>query len=261
MQNTFKIGELAKLYGIGADTVRYYEEQGLITPRRGENGYRLYTLRDIWRMNVIRDLRGLGFPVEKIRAYLEHRSVDSTVQLLEEEMAAIEAKQAELSVLRNNVQNRLATLRSAETRPFDTIEELQLPKRRCHEICESFVTDEEMDVLIKRLVNYNRQRLYIIGSSNVGARVKLSPGGVFAGYASALIVDSSGEGELPAGRYLSLRYRGSSRKTADWIPKMAAHAKEQGLHPTETAFEFIWIDIHEAEDIKEHITEVQLLVE
>ncbi len=263
MQSTFKIGELAALYGIGPDTVRYYEEQGLIQPRRGENGYRLYSIQDIWRMNVIRDLRALGFPVERIRTYLEEHSVESTLGLLAEELAAIEEKLEELTFLRQNVCQRIETIRSAETRALETIEQAKLPAYRCQEICESFTTDEEMDLLIKRLLNRSRRRLYIIGSSGVGARIQLAPGtgGKFIAYRSALILDDSGDTQLPGGHFLLLRYRGSSRQTPRWLPKMARYAKAQGLSPTADAREFIRIDIHEASDIREHITELQLRVE
>ena len=34
MEKYFKIGEISKLYGIGVDSIRYYEEIGLIKPER-----------------------------------------------------------------------------------------------------------------------------------------------------------------------------------------------------------------------------------
>ena len=67
MKEFFKIGEISKLYHIGADSLRYYEELGLLTPKRGENQYRQYSLHDLWRLNVIRDLRSLDFSMEQIK--------------------------------------------------------------------------------------------------------------------------------------------------------------------------------------------------
>ena len=72
MKQFFKINEISKLYNIGPDSLRYYEKLGLLAPKRGKNNYRLYTLDDLWRLNIIRDLRRLGFPMEKIREYLLH---------------------------------------------------------------------------------------------------------------------------------------------------------------------------------------------
>lgn len=259
MQSSFKIGELARLYGIGADTIRYYEEQGLLSPGRGENGYRQYSLHDIWRMNVIRDLRGLGFSVERIRAYLQNHSVESTCTLLEEELHAIDGRLADLGALRKNVQSRLANLREAGAHPAGVMEETRLPALRCREIAEAFHSDEEMDLLMKRLINQSRK--YIIGSNQVGARVALDEAGRVQGYRAAFILDENGGQELPGGHFLCLRYHGGSENTPRLLPKMAQKARALGRRPTTDARELIWIDIHEAADSRQHITELQLRVE
>ncbi|PWM36159.1 MAG: MerR family transcriptional regulator, partial [Clostridiales bacterium] len=75
MKEYYKIGEISKLYDIGTDSLRYYEELGLLNPKRDSNGYRLYSLRDISRLNVIRELRTLGFSMERIKSYLDHRTL------------------------------------------------------------------------------------------------------------------------------------------------------------------------------------------
>ena len=90
MEKYFKIGEISQLYNIGVDSLRYYEKLGLIVPKRAESGYRLYSVNDIWRLNVIRDLRDLGFGMEQIKEYLDKHTVDSTLNLLEEEQRAIQ---------------------------------------------------------------------------------------------------------------------------------------------------------------------------
>ena len=59
MKDHYTIGEIGKLFHIGPDSLRYYEKLGILSPRRGDNGYRLYTADDIWRLNIIRDLREL----------------------------------------------------------------------------------------------------------------------------------------------------------------------------------------------------------
>ena len=96
MKKYFKIGEIAKLYHIGTDSLRYYEKLGILTPKRSENDYRLYSLHDIWRLNVIRDLRNLDFSMEQIKDYLNNRSITSTESLFEQELSAIDNKLEEL---------------------------------------------------------------------------------------------------------------------------------------------------------------------
>ena len=49
------IGQLAKLAGIGIDTIRYYEKQGVLPkPQRLGSGYRRYGEVDLARLEFIR---------------------------------------------------------------------------------------------------------------------------------------------------------------------------------------------------------------
>ena len=64
MKDYYKIHEISKLYGIGVDSLRYYERLGGIRPGRDVNGYRLYSLKDMYKLNIIRDLRSLGFSMK-----------------------------------------------------------------------------------------------------------------------------------------------------------------------------------------------------
>ena len=61
-RGTYTIGEIAELYHIGTDSIRYYERKGLLEPVRGENGYRYYSAQSIWRMNVIRSRWSASVP-------------------------------------------------------------------------------------------------------------------------------------------------------------------------------------------------------
>jgi DNA-binding transcriptional MerR regulator len=63
-----KINQVEELVGITKKNIRFYEEQGLITPERNpENGYRDYNLKDVDRLMKIKLLRKLDIPIEEIR--------------------------------------------------------------------------------------------------------------------------------------------------------------------------------------------------
>ena len=65
------IGQLAACAGVGADTVRYYEREGLMpTPRRSESGYRRYDAASATRLRFIRRARDLGFSLDDVRELL-----------------------------------------------------------------------------------------------------------------------------------------------------------------------------------------------
>ena len=70
-ETTMKIGELARLAGSNAETIRYYERVGMVSPpNRTESGYRTYTHADVDRLRFISRGRELGFSIEEIRALL-----------------------------------------------------------------------------------------------------------------------------------------------------------------------------------------------
>ena len=110
MRDFYQIHELAKLFGLHPDTLRYYEEKGLLHPERRENGYRVYRIRDICTLNIVRAQRELGVPVEEIGAYLERRSVSETLAFLDRQEELLERKMAELLEMRGESRERRARL-------------------------------------------------------------------------------------------------------------------------------------------------------
>jgi len=73
-EGTQHIGEIAERVGLSLRTVRYYEEQGLITPEgRTEGGFRLYTDEHVERLQLIMHMKPLGFSVQEMRELLDAR--------------------------------------------------------------------------------------------------------------------------------------------------------------------------------------------
>ena len=69
-----KIQQVEELVGITKKNIRFYEEQGLLSPGRAENGYREYGREDVLRLKQIKLLRKLAVPIEDIRAVLKGES-------------------------------------------------------------------------------------------------------------------------------------------------------------------------------------------
>jgi len=65
------IGQIAKRAGVGIDTVRYYERNGLLSPHsRLASGYRRYSELELSRLRFIRRAQALGFTLKEIRELL-----------------------------------------------------------------------------------------------------------------------------------------------------------------------------------------------
>jgi MerR family transcriptional regulator, mercuric resistance operon regulatory protein len=65
-------GELAVRIGCNIETIRYYEQAGLLPPPpRSQGGHRLYGQDLVKRLNFVRRSRDLGFTLEEIRGLLQ----------------------------------------------------------------------------------------------------------------------------------------------------------------------------------------------
>lgn len=71
-----KRNEAAKLLDISMDTLRNWEMNGLLTVKRMENGYRIYTSEDIDKLKIIRSLRCANYSLEAILHMLSVLSAD-----------------------------------------------------------------------------------------------------------------------------------------------------------------------------------------
>jgi DNA-binding transcriptional MerR regulator len=128
---SFTIGELAREFGVTIRTIRFYEDQGLITPeRRGTT--RIYTPAD--RVKLILILRGkrLGFTLAESREMIDLYDPESgnTHQLermlaklaekravLDRQLEDIRLLQAEFDVAEQRVRNALEQARSVSAKP------------------------------------------------------------------------------------------------------------------------------------------------
>ena len=67
----FTIGVVSKRSGVKIETIRYYEQEGLLPePPRSEGGHRQYDERQLRRLTFVRRSRELGFSVEQVRSLL-----------------------------------------------------------------------------------------------------------------------------------------------------------------------------------------------
>ncbi len=69
------IGKVARHAGVGVETIRFYERQGLIEePPRSESGYRQYPEETVFRLRFISRAKELGFSLKEIKELLSLRA-------------------------------------------------------------------------------------------------------------------------------------------------------------------------------------------
>ena len=90
-----KINELEELLGVSRATIRYYEDQGLVTPPRTENSYRDYGDEEARLFQKIIVLRKLGVGVPEIKDLIEDKA--ELHDVLEQNVDRLRAQQDEIA--------------------------------------------------------------------------------------------------------------------------------------------------------------------
>ncbi len=107
----YSIGEFSRLTNLGIHTLRYYEHENLITPKRNSSNRRCYSDKDLAWIEFIKRLKDTGMPIKEIQRYAElraegdltlnermemltvHReSLNEQIKVLQEHMAKLDDK-------------------------------------------------------------------------------------------------------------------------------------------------------------------------
>ena len=107
----YSIGEFSRLTNLGIHTLRYYEHENLITPKRNSSNRRCYSDKDLAWIEFIKRLKDTGMPIKEIQHYAELRaagdptlnermemlivlrdSLNEQIKVLQEHMAKLDDK-------------------------------------------------------------------------------------------------------------------------------------------------------------------------
>ena len=118
----FGVTELCNAFDVTPRTLRFYEDKGLLSPRR-INGTRVYSRRDRARLALILRAKAIGSSLAEIKQYLDMygqagegreqqlryvlQRTDKVITELEQKRAHIESSLAELRIINSNVRKNL----------------------------------------------------------------------------------------------------------------------------------------------------------
>lgn len=264
MKNYYKISEISKLYDIGVDSLRYYEKLGILMPKRDTNGYRLYNLTDLYKLNIIRDLRALDFSMSQIKEYLDKQSLDNTLALLHQEELLINQEINNLETRRTIIQDRIKSLSSSKDILTGQMQIQHFPVRYCVRLNEHITRDEEMDLIIKKLHQKHEDKIRDLGNLTIGAFLSMPSieKDIANVYDSVFFVLEQETQDydfvLPEGNYLSCFYRGSYEQNALRVKEMLHYLDEIKASSSKEPFELFTIDNRDTMETDEFLTEIQI---
>lgn len=113
------INEVEHIVGLSKKSIRYYEENGLLTPKRDNNNrYRIYTEEDIKKLKIIKFLRELDIPIRDLKLLNEGKL--SLEDCMTDRIKKIEAEESNYESIKNMCEEII--------RKKDTFERIDITK-------------------------------------------------------------------------------------------------------------------------------------
>ena len=261
----YRIGEISRLYKISTDILRYYDKIGLMSPDFiGENGYRYYSKKQIWKLNNIRNLRNIGVGLEDIKEFLDERNINSANDIIEFQLEKVEDKIKKLIELKEELTSKLENIEFFKTfKDFNKPVLKFIPKRKFLRSKGNFKQDWEIDFELKILnekTEYDND--FILTNNEIGAtlsRENFFKGEYLTFSESFIINDVKGE-IIPEGYFLTIVFKGKYDESYKYYNILKKYIEEKGLVVTGDIHEIYHIEIHITENEDEFITEIQIPV-
>ncbi|MFQ5564268.1 MAG: helix-turn-helix domain-containing protein [Parvularculaceae bacterium] len=111
----FFIGAVSERTGLKVETIRYYENAGVIpSPARGDNRYRVYKREDVARLLFVKRCRELGFSLDHVASLLElanaeNRTCGQVSAIAEGRLKEVRAKIADLKRMETVLEDFVAS--------------------------------------------------------------------------------------------------------------------------------------------------------
>ena len=107
-----RINEVAKLTGVSARTLQYYDEIGLLVPEKLNNGYRDYSDENLDKLQKILFYRFLKFKLNEIKELLDG-DIDS-LKILEQQRELILKEKEKFEIILNNIEKTIKTYKGEQ---------------------------------------------------------------------------------------------------------------------------------------------------
>ncbi|EPN9397019.1 MerR family transcriptional regulator [Listeria monocytogenes] len=108
----YTIGAFSREVELSIDTLRYYEKEKLILPKRNEINRRIYDSSDITWINFIKKLKQTGMPIKDIKEYaklryLEDQTIEQRMTLLYKQYDVLVEKREEIELYTQFLLNKI----------------------------------------------------------------------------------------------------------------------------------------------------------
>ncbi|MFS0749201.1 MerR family transcriptional regulator [Oceanobacillus sp. 1P07AA] len=150
----FSVSEFAEYTGLSIRTLHYYDEKGILEPKRDKNtGHRKYVKEDMLRLHQILTLKFLGFTLEEIKEIIISTSVDlSFIETLRLQEAKLVEEKEKIEVSMEMIQRTVQLIEDEKEIDKDVLVSLlasMQTEKQQKEISKGIMSDQAIDQLFK----------------------------------------------------------------------------------------------------------------
>lgn len=263
----YKTSEVARLFNVTIDALRYYEKIELLHPIRDlQNNYRYYTADDIRNMSFIKELLSLNFSLEDVHRFLDHRNVESTLYLFREEWNSINNSLVQLFQARDTLEARIRFIEKAlHDIPIGTIRKEQFYERPCLRISNHDMDEDNITIALAEYSKQHNESIDTIGvcdcyTISVDALQKNQGVQISDIFYYSEHPNYKSNFSLPNGSYLCYAYRGPYEESEHCLYELINYAKNNNYTLLSDIYAIFMIDSTETSNPEECVVDLQLQV-
>ena len=266
-----KAGAFAALCGVKKDTLFHYDQIGILTPERvdEENGYRYYSVKQLYTFDLITALKRLGMPLREIKAYLDRRTPQEFLDLLRVQQSALEEERLRLEAMGQLLRETIQATELSQTVAPGTIrlERLTQPERYLAIKAADYPHFDEQQFLLRSRALLQQAREHgslAFPPGDIVTRESLEQGRYVEDYHFCRVgpgTTSEHLMEKPAGTYAVLYHQGSYETLEQAYAKLARWAKEQGCRIIGNLYEEDLLHYMASPDPSRYLMRISIQVE
>lgn len=256
-------GEFARRMGVTKNTLFHYDKIGLFSPEIVDtNEYRYYSIYQMEVFDTIIILKEMGMPLDEIKAFMDHRSPESLMELFEKEDKKITEQLRRLKYQQQFIRGRKEKMKEIWNIDYEHVFRKQYPDRYYiyEEIHEN--TDEgilkKTNEFITEFEHRNYQLDYEIGYIQKESDIR---SGVYDNYTNTVILPfkkpkGMNYQVLEAGEYLTVYHKGHWNMIGAAYTRLLEFAERWQMKIDRIFLETYTVNNLMAESIDDYVTEI-----
>lgn len=271
MKEYYTISEIADYFNISAQTLRYYDRIGLLKPEKVSegSGYRLYEMRQIGILYLIRELKQLGLSLNQIKSYCQTKDISELKHSLEETLADLNQQINSLQQIQRHTEDYLRRIQLLESaRNKDAYIELRPMQERYAYILEiNYTIDRLQDYIAMMQESYAHSPLRSAEPGRVVLGIRqqeLEQKSVRVYHTIGHMLDcpvaDAKVRTYPAGLFAIACHLGGYDTIASTYKKLLAYIDAHGYRIIGDSLEISVVDTAYTENSDEFVTEIQIPV-